>query len=155
MDGSPLSKTYQVTSTTSQFQTNFGQQQNFQFFSYDFLQPGNHTLIVNVTDCVNQTFSFDYITFAPSFSTLANMPNLTSLTGTGDSNLSSSHHHLSSGAIAGIVIVVIGVLLTAVFFARRRRNLKNPKADSNSKHNLHFYHFHPYQKHQLIMNNYL
>lgn len=123
MDDSSLSRTFQVTATTPQFQSQLGQQQNFQFFSYDFLQPGNHTLVVNVTNCVNQTFSFDYITFAPSFSTLATRPNLTSLTDT-VSNDSSSSHKLSAGAIAGIAIVVIIVSLGGVLFSRRQRRKK-------------------------------
>ena len=118
LDGSPLSKTFQVTSTTTQFQSQLGQQPNFQFFSYDFLPPGNHTLVVNVTDCINQTFSFDYISFQPSFSTLAAMPNLTSLTGTEASHSGSSH--LSAGAVAGIVIAVI-VIIGCVYLARRIR----------------------------------
>ena len=121
MDGSSLSHTFQVTSTTSQFQTQFGQQQNFQFFSYDFLPPGNHTLVVNVTDCVNQTFSFDYITFTPSFSTLATRPNLTD---TVSGNLSHSHSKLSTGAIVGIIIVVLA-LFGGILFWRRRWKKKS------------------------------
>lgn len=120
LDGDSLSKTYPVISTSPQ---SGQQQQNFQFTSFDFLEPGNHTLVVNITDCVNQTFSFDYLTFTPAFSTMATMPNLTSVTGaTGASDSGSSHSaKLSSrtGAIIG-VLVGLAVLLNCAFFARRR-----------------------------------
>ena len=117
MDGSSLSRTFQVTSTTPQFQNQLGQQQNFQFFSYDFLTPGNHTLVVSVTDCVNQTFSFDYITFEPSFSTLATRPNLTDTV----SDDPSSHNKFPAGAIIGIIIVVLLAFLGGVLFSRWRK----------------------------------
>ena len=117
LDGSSLTKTFQVTSTTAQFISQTGQEPNFEFFSYDFLTPGNHTLVVNVTDLVNQTFSFDYITFQPSFSTLANMPNLTSLTGPGSNSHSS--HGFPTGAIVGIIIAAIAIVICAVFGSRR------------------------------------
>jgi hypothetical protein len=125
LDGSSLSKTFQVTSTTTQFQSQLGQQPNFQFFSYNFLTPGNHTLVVNVTDCVNQTFSFDYMTFEPSFSTLAARPNLTSLTG---HTHSSSAHSLSAGAIVAIVMITVVAVVSCLSFATRiwkRKRSKN------------------------------
>ncbi|KAF8797548.1 hypothetical protein BYT27DRAFT_7125254 [Phlegmacium glaucopus] len=149
MDGSSLSRTFRVTTTTPQFQSRLGQQQNFQFFSYDFLSPGNHTLVVNVTDRVNQTFSFDYITFTPSFATLATRPNLTSLTDTASGDLSSSQSKLSPGAIAGIVISLIVVLLLGgVFFLRRRRLRKKTSEYNLSKPP--FVPYHPILKTQLI-----
>jgi hypothetical protein len=124
LDGSSTTKTFQVTSSTSQFQSQLGQQPNFEFLSYDFLTPGNHTLVVNVTECINQTFSFDYITYQPSFSTLASMPNLTSLEG---SRISNSSRSFPAGAIAGIVIVVIAFVICAVFAARKWKQRKISK----------------------------
>lgn len=130
LDGSLSTRTFQVTSTTSQFQSHLGQQPNMQFFLYNFIPPGNHTLVVTVTECVNQTFSFDYITFEPSFSTLATMPNLTSLTVSGDSHSSQS---FSNGAIVGIVIVVIVVVTSCVAFVQRMRRKKKRSSDNLSK----------------------
>ena len=124
LDGSSLTRTFQVTSTTPQFQSQLGQQPNFEFFTYDFLTPGNHTLVVNVTECVNQTFSFDYITFQPSFSTLSNMPNLTSLTTGNDSR---SSRGFPIGAIVGIIIVAIALAICVAFGARRWKQKKRSK----------------------------
>lgn len=125
LDGSELTRTFQVTSSTTQFQSRLGQQSNFEFFSYDFLTPGNHSLVVNVTDCINQTFSFDYITFQPSFSTLASMPNLTSLTtGTPNSNSSRS---FPPGAIVGVIIAVIAIVGCAVLATRKWKQKKRSK----------------------------
>ena len=126
MDGNALTRTF-----TSPQSSQSGQQPNFKFFSYDFLTPGNHTLVVNVTDLVNQTFSFDYITFQPSFSTLANMPNLTSLAGTEDSN-SGSSHRFPTGAIVGIIIIVIA-LVSGVSFATRRWKQRRISKDNLGK----------------------
>ena len=126
LDGQPLSKSYRVEADTPQFVSELGQQQNFLFYSFDFLQSGDHTLVVNVTDCVNQTFAFDFLTYTPSFSTLASMPNLTQGS-TGASNGSQSNSKKSStgiivGGIAGAVLLVL--LFALVFIFRRRRILK-------------------------------
>ena len=120
LDGSALTRTFQPTTAESQL----GQQPNFKFFSYDFLTPGNHTLVVNVTECVNQTFSFDYITFQPSFSTLASMPNLTSFTGARNSN---SPRSFPTGAIVGIIIAAIGIFAFVSFATRKWMQRKKSK----------------------------
>ena len=49
---------------------------NFPFAVFDGLSAGDHTLVINVTQCLNHTFIFDYITYSPSFANLASMPNL-------------------------------------------------------------------------------
>jgi hypothetical protein len=58
---------------------NDGEASNYILFSSDTLAAGDHILVINITQCVNQTFILDYITYTPSFSTLASMPNLTLL----------------------------------------------------------------------------
>ena len=140
LDDSSLVKTFQVTSTTPQFLSNSGQEPNYQFYLTNFLTPGNHTLIVNVTDRVNQTFSFDYITFQPSFSTLANMPNLTSLAGSGASN-SGSSRKFPIGAIVGIIVVAIALVSFVIFVTRRlkqRRRIKDNLGKSSLSYNIPF-----------------
>ncbi|PPQ79302.1 hypothetical protein CVT25_002579 [Psilocybe cyanescens] len=124
LDGESLSQTYRVTADTPQFQSELGQQQNFLFYSYDFLQAGDHTLIVNVTEAVNQTFAFDYITFKPSFSSLSTMPDLsqTYMTGIIDGDKSSGRHTFAIVAvIASIVLLLLLLGLLLVFLRRRKR----------------------------------
>lgn len=125
IDGQSLSETFRVNSDTPQFLSELGQQQNFLFKSFDFLSPSNHTLVVNLTDCANQTFAFDYVTFTPSFSTLATMPNLTQ--GLSDTSTSTSIKKSFPlgplvGAIAGFLILFL--LGGLVFIFRRRKKSK-------------------------------
>lgn len=141
LDGTPLSQTYTVTQSTPQFTGNSSDQNNYLLYGFDFLQSGNHTLVVNVTSVSNsQTFIFDYLTYTPTFSSLATMPNLTAgvsstSTATGSSGksqtagatgahssststsspsvTSSSQSSSPAGAIAGGVIGGL-ILLSAV-----------------------------------------
>ncbi len=99
LDGQSLSRTYDVRADTSQFTSGLGQQQNFLFYEYSFLQAGSHTLVVNVTECVNQTFAFDYVTYTPSFATLATMPNSTVAIETEQKMSKNSH---AGGVAAGL-----------------------------------------------------
>ncbi|KAJ3501790.1 hypothetical protein NLJ89_g9183 [Agrocybe chaxingu] len=130
LDGAPLSKDFRVNSDTPQFIAEIGQQQNFLFHSYDFLESTNHTLVVNVTQCVNQTFSFDYITYTPTFATLADMPSLSQDGGDSNDNTggqSSTSKKTSTaaivgGAVAGVIILLL--MLGLAFLFRRRRKTK-------------------------------
>jgi len=123
LDGQSLSKSYRVRTDTPQFVSELGQQQNFLFYSYDFLQSGDHTLVVNVTECVNQTFAFDFLTYTPSFSTLANMPNLTQgSSGASKSNGKKTPTGIIVGAIAGAIL--LATFLALIFIFRRRRRSK-------------------------------
>jgi len=79
LDGTSTPQTYSVTTRSPQFVANDGEASNYILFSSDTLAAGDHTLVINITQCVNQTFILDYITYTPSFSTLASMPNLTLL----------------------------------------------------------------------------
>lgn len=129
LDGQSLSQNYRVQADTPQFVSELGQQQNFLFYSYDFLESRNHTLVVNVTACVNQTFAFDFLTYTPSFSTLASMPNLTQGS-TGANNGWQSNGKRSStgivvGAIAGVVLLVLFFALIFIFRRRRRSKGRN------------------------------
>ncbi|KIM41816.1 hypothetical protein M413DRAFT_445030 [Hebeloma cylindrosporum] len=127
LDGQSLSQSYRVKTDTPQFVSELGQQQNFLFYSYDFLQSGNHTLVVNVTDCVNQTFAFDFLTYTPSFSTLASMPNLTQGS-TGASSASQSEKSSTAiivGGVGGAVLLI--AFLSLIFIFRKRRRSKGMK----------------------------
>ena len=124
LDGTSTTKTYVVTTSSPQFTKKFEEETNYILFSSDPLAAGGHTLVINITQCVNQAFILDYITYTPSFSTLASMPNLTSLpTSTfksGSSSATSSgsqvnHSNIESKKIP-ISAIVGGVLGGILFF---------------------------------------
>jgi len=139
LDGISTTKTYVVTTSSPHFMKHLKEETNFILFSSDHLAATDHTLVINITQCVNQTFILDYITYSPSFSTLASMPNLTNLPTTttfksGSSSATSSGSPFSQsnierkkipisaivgGVVGGIVVLVlIGFLLG---YLRRNR----------------------------------
>jgi hypothetical protein len=136
LDGTSIPQTYSVTTRSPQFVENDGEASNYILFSSDTLTAGDHILVINITQCVNQTFILDYITYTPSFSTLASMPNLTLLPSSSaiPSESPSSLTNRSQveakkvpiGAIVGGVLggilffVLIGFLLG---YLRRRRSM--------------------------------
>ena len=99
LDGISTIMTYLATTSSPQFMKKYEEKSNYILFSSSPLAAGDHTLIINITQCVNQTFILDYITYTPSFSTLASMPNLTNLAATtfksGSSSATSSGSPLS------------------------------------------------------------
>lgn len=118
LDGESLTQTYDIRPDTPQFISGADQQQNFLFYEYSFLQAGSHTLVVNLTECVNQTLAFDYVTFTPSFATLATMPNGTTAVYTEQMISKNSR----TGMIAtGLGAAVIVLLLVGIFYLFRRR----------------------------------
>lgn len=142
IDGFSTSKTYNVTPTTPEFQNGILQRENFLFFSNDSLTAGDHTLTMEVTRAVNQSFALDYILYSPSFATLAAKPNLTaplissssaptsSVTPTstlvpvsnGSSNKTKPIGAIAGGAIGGIFLVL---LIALAFLWRRRRSSRS------------------------------
>jgi hypothetical protein len=126
LDDETLSQTYRVDAESPQFVSELGQQQNFLFYSYDFLPAGDHTLIVNLTACVNQTLAFDYVTYTPSFATLASMPNLTLADPTSTQMTMSKNSHLGIIA-AGLGGAIILLLLGGIIFLCRRRRRKEKR----------------------------
>ena len=138
LDGTATSKTYLVTESSPQFRKKFEEESNYILFSSDPLAAGDHTLVINITQCINQTFILDYITYIPSFLTLASMPNLTNLPTTtfksGSSSATSSGSPVNqsnigrkkipinaivSGLLGGILFfVLVGFLLG---YLRRKR----------------------------------
>jgi len=130
IDSQSLSQTYRVTSSSPQLVAELGQQPNYLFYSYDFLTTGEHTLVVNVTECLNQTFRFDYLTYVPAFAKISDMPKdsggssgASSSPGTGNNG-----HRAVKSIVGGVVGALVGsVLLGALLFLflRRRARRRN------------------------------
>lgn len=126
LDGSAFSRNYNVTTQSPEFKENFGDTENFLYFSQDNLSPGNYTLVIRIESTSNQFFILDYFTYKPSFSTLSTMPNLlpaqssTSLPSTSSGfpssnptgRLAESSNSPSVGAVVG---TSIGGTLFAIF----------------------------------------
>ncbi|KAK7017857.1 hypothetical protein VNI00_018561 [Paramarasmius palmivorus] len=114
---------------------------NYKFYENTTLNPGNHTLIVNVVNLPRYNFfQFDYITYTPSFSFVHEKP--TFIRGSGDqqvtpssavppyspavspSSLNSPPRQslgLPIGAIVGIVIAGLSMAITGFFYHCRRK----------------------------------
>lgn len=149
LDGTTVPQTYSVTTRSPQFMDDYGEASNYILFSSETLAAGDHTLVINITQCINQTFILDYITYAPSFSTLASMPNLTNSPTTTASSSSApsvlangsqvSHSNTETkkvpiGAIVGgvgggiLIFLLVGFLMR---YLRRRRasDMENLRPD--------------------------
>ena len=125
LDNVTTPQIYTVSKSSPEYLNNDGQQSNFLFYSFDSIPAGDHTLVVNITACVNQTFIFDYLTYTPSFSSLATMPNLTTQTSSASS--SSSSKPVPIGGIVGGVLSGLALLFAiaaAILLLRRNRSRK-------------------------------
>ncbi|KAF8644205.1 hypothetical protein AX16_008629 [Volvariella volvacea WC 439] len=123
----------EVTYTGGPFLENahLDEQPHFLFFKADKLTPGEHTVVMTVTDVVNQTLIFDYATYTPSFASITDMPILgpiSSPTNTSNSDGAPSDDSVSSstpaGAIVGAAIGSLALIIIALlmwYFIRRRR----------------------------------
>lgn len=76
MDGSPISKIYSVNASSPEYTSGVQQLENYLLYSNDSLPSGDHTLRIQITDCVSQMFALDYIIYTPSFVTLGSKPSL-------------------------------------------------------------------------------
>lgn len=144
MDGFPVNKTYSVNASTPEFTSGVKQLENYLFYSNNSLSSGEHTLEIQITNCVSQSFELDYITYTPSFSTLASKPILsssssqasqsnpatasqtnpsstqaasTSLAG----NTSASHSSSKAAVVGGVLGGVVAFALLLLLFLWRRR----------------------------------
>jgi len=116
------------------YQDNTNDQYNFLLYSNSSLTAGNHTLVVNVAKCVNQTFIFDYLTYQPSFSTLATMPNLTLPASTnGTSHTTTTTTSTPVGAIVGGILggLVLLFLSIGAFLWFQKRKAQDDQGESN------------------------
>jgi hypothetical protein len=132
LDNATTPQIYTISKSSPEYLNDDGQQSNFLFYSFDSIPAGNHTLVVNITACVNQTFIFDYLTYTPSFSSLATMPNLTTQTSSSSSTTSSPSTHLPIGGIVGGVLGGLALLFSVVatILVLRRNRSKKRKVDA-------------------------
>ena len=71
IDGVAATQNYSVTPTTPEYMNGVKQRNHFPLFGKNSLRAGDHTLVMEIMDCVNQTFELDYVLYTPSFSSLA------------------------------------------------------------------------------------
>jgi len=118
-----------VTTSSPQLVAELGQQPNYLFYSYDFLTTGEHTLVVNVTECLNQTFRFDYLTYVPAFAKISDMPKDSGGSSGAAASPGSGNKGVKSivGGVVGAVVgsVLLGVLLFLFLKRRARRRKEN------------------------------
>lgn len=129
LDGSPKSDLYTVNASSPEYVNKVGQILNFPFFHSGVITSGKHTLLVNITHCVNQSFVLDYITYSPSFNTILQVPNYTTVSTTtlptdpgrtdrdvGPTGTSvGDQDKRSSPSVSAIIGVCIGSLLFVAF----------------------------------------
>ncbi|KAJ7165474.1 hypothetical protein C8R43DRAFT_878501 [Mycena crocata] len=128
--------------TFSSSQAPFEEQPNFEFFHATGLQPGNHTLVVNITDVVGaQSLMFDYILYHPSFDSLASKPNFTAASSISPSApakspiLNKSHHKNTAAIVGGVMGGLILIVLLGVVFLLWNRARRRSARDSTSGDN--------------------
>ncbi|KAJ7598056.1 hypothetical protein C8J56DRAFT_1021981 [Mycena floridula] len=139
----PFTVTFDSSTTNT---LNVPNQPNVKLFTSGDLDPGDHTVVANLSRCVNQTLIIDYVQYTPGFSTLATMPILVDghrsspsvvgstaagkPTGLADSG-STSSKKVSTGAIVGGVVggLVALVILGLLFFLWRRRQRRPESLD--------------------------
>jgi len=111
LDGEPTGKDYSVQSSNSGYKTGQGQIPNTALFSTGPLSEGNHSLLLTINKCVNQTFIFDYITYTPFGSSNS----------TSTASESSSAPKTPVGAIVGGIVGGVALLLVFALFWRVHR----------------------------------
>ncbi|KAK0489290.1 hypothetical protein IW261DRAFT_1303410, partial [Armillaria novae-zelandiae] len=76
--GSAVAVTFSVDDSASSFVAPGDEDTpNYQYYTKDDLEPGNHTLKCNVTSMTgDRSFALDYIVYTPSFESLSEMPDL-------------------------------------------------------------------------------
>ncbi|KAF8878213.1 hypothetical protein BD779DRAFT_1628616, partial [Infundibulicybe gibba] len=138
LDGSRSIITYNVIPSTPEFTDHLLQHQNYLFFSDDYLASGDHTLLINVTRADNLTFVMDYLTYSPSFTSLATKPNFTApatptspapvppasisvTTSPSSARPAASKNRSDIGDIIGGVVGAVVTLMLVLFIIHNRR----------------------------------
>ena len=145
MDGVASTQVYPTSSLTPGYTDG-----NYVMYSRDPLTAGDHTLQMQIMQCVNQTFRLDYIIYTPSFDTLATKPNITNLPSQSMSTSTSASSSTSTasptpdnfspntskstavGAIVGGVLGGIAFLLFILFLLLWKR-IFNRRVSSQPK----------------------
>jgi len=147
IDGKPFQQSYSVTTSSPEYINKIGDASNFLFYAIDTISAGEHTLVIDVTQCSNQSFILDYITYSPSFPTLGRLANVTTTTSAKPSSTGGGGtipnpittaasdqnpvHNVAAGAIVGgsvggiFFVALIGLL---IWFLRRRAKKNRKRA---------------------------
>lgn len=143
LDGSSLSESYAVTMSSPEYINNIGDAPNFLYYAADSLSVGDHTLVIDITRCSNQTFALDYITYASS----SNVPVRLGPSSSSNAGPSSTATHntdpvptlkspgaqsrkklpvegILAGGVGGLVLLALLIFLI-VFFRRRRSKYRH------------------------------
>ncbi|KAK7014757.1 hypothetical protein VNI00_019286 [Paramarasmius palmivorus] len=138
VDGTITRNSYSQINITSGVELN---ELNYLFYNNTNLNPGTHTLLVNVSRVSgDQSFQLDYLTYKPSFSSISEKPSfgnnvdsgtktstsIPSQTGTSRQDLPTSSTPFPVGAIVGGIVSGVFVLLAALalFLWRKRQRKK-------------------------------
>lgn len=125
LDGITSSQDYTVTSSTPQFTKGYKQEQNFVLFAAQWLEAGNHTLELKITNCVNQIFALDYILYNPAFNSLATKSSLPSAqtiipSSTSQAAVATNGSLHAAAILGGVLGTVTGLLLILLFVLYRK-----------------------------------
>ncbi|KAF4600219.1 hypothetical protein EYR40_007331 [Pleurotus pulmonarius] len=124
----------QITTISSDGQrTPYTDQPNYLFFHAD-LAPGNHTLVVTLTEITDrQSFLLDYILYTAAFDSLAAMPQLTP----GDIHpwtpprVVRAKKAFPTGAIVGAAVGAVVLLALVVVLVYRTTRRRRPKSSGD------------------------
>ncbi|KAF9013284.1 hypothetical protein BDQ17DRAFT_1270841 [Cyathus striatus] len=82
-----------------------------QLFHLD-LEPGNHTLAINVTDISpSQAIGFDYITYSATFANISSIPTAPQPSGASDAQVRRSLRGALVGGVIGIVVLIAALVV--------------------------------------------
>jgi len=103
--------------------TNRSEYHHFVFFSDDSLEPGDHTLTVTILDVTgNISAIIDYLTYKPTFDTIADKPNygFDSILGPRSTD-THGHKGLIIGSVTGGLLFLLFLLLLGLRLIRMKR----------------------------------
>ncbi|PPQ85962.1 hypothetical protein CVT24_007954, partial [Panaeolus cyanescens] len=116
LDGNVTTQSYLIDHATPLYHEKAPVYINTPFFSYESLSPSTHSLKVTVKEIFNTSFRFDYITYAPSFSTLSSRtnPNPNPVSSATVASLDQGDNYMELKVIIGSVIGGLALLALAL-----------------------------------------